>query len=647
MDAVSRKKNDNLPGSSLSPKSDSSVVDFELVHYWLAHSSDSLASQLRFFANSAQITQEDVLVAAMCDGDAMLDVASTSSIAERLSDLTTWPAQPIQQLLAEELPQASEKLLERYIQRTHVELGHTRDVRRWLLKHGGYMHPSLAISSVTPTGSRGLIAMNDIPASNEPLLVVPQFLELSSAKAFAAVIVASSSDSSDPSSSSSSSSSSISSSSNNNDNERVTVETLLETGLSGDATLLVALLVCLEAVQGSASTYAPILKLFPTTPPCAWYPENENETEDTLHVIFESLMAKHGPKPDVSQRLGARRAARARIDEEVQVYKRRRKEAKRVVREMADELMRRKHDYAAVSRKLHRAVGKRMIAIKDGSGFREVSEDHIRWSIATVLSRSNVASPSTSEPLFVPVMDLVNHRSDCSHIRVEESESLDQFLVRAREQSAEEKVSLSTEAQEAFGRRGGNSVGPCFVLRSMSLSDEGRLEAVKGVYGNRAQMLKEDRERRSNFESTKDVKFGKDEKQKGASAYDRHMAPRALRAGEELCADYMNVASYSPVDELDRYGVILPETWWEMGFADNESSFRDVSEARNYELTGAPSDAVLVEVGENESGRYVRPLHPENEAVQVDEYYPPGWKERVMKQRRRRRQQQRRRDASE
>ena len=39
MDAVS-KKNDNLPGSSLSAKSASSVVDFELVHYWLAHSSD-------------------------------------------------------------------------------------------------------------------------------------------------------------------------------------------------------------------------------------------------------------------------------------------------------------------------------------------------------------------------------------------------------------------------------------------------------------------------------------------------------------------------------------------------------------------------------------------------------------------------------
>ena len=40
-------------------------------------------------------------------------------------------------------------------------------------------------------------------------------------------------------------------------------------------------------------------------------------------------------------------------------------------------------------------------------------------------------------------------------------------------------------------------------------------------------------------------------------------------------------------------------------------------------------------MGKDKTGEYVRPLHPYNEALQVDEYYPPGWAERVGRQRRR------------
>ena len=150
-------------------------------------------------------------------------------------------------------------------------------------------------------------------------------------------------------------------------------------------------------------------------------------------------------------------------------------------------------------------------------------------------------------------------------------------------------------------------------------------------------MLKEDRERRERFVSTKDAKLSGSSTGEGASAFDRHMEPRPLRAGDELYADYMSVAAYSPVDEMDRYGCIYPETAFDMGLAGDGAgwAFTDEETARNYYETGAPSDAVFVEVGKDKTGEYVRPLHPYNEALQVDEYYPPGWAERVGRQRRR------------
>ena len=372
------------------------MVDLETYEYWMRHQTTPFASRLRYWASECDVPFETLLFAGMYDpkGGGLKSQVPLRDCSLRLSKLTGWSDEEFALHLPGELEDASLGLLEQYVSRTRAELAYTAELRRWLERNGGYMHPSLAISSVTPSGSRGLIALERIDEGGAPLVVVPQSLEFSTARAFMSILGAEGRVQSD-----------------------VSMEQLLASGATSDPAALVSLLLVKECALGQASEFAPILKLLPRTPPCAWYEGNEEETEDTLEHIFQTLMEGVSPKglrPVMQTRVGATRAARARHERAVKHYEAKRAEARAVVRDMGQEILQMRERYTAMSQDMHRQFGKQMMRVDveggRGSVVHELSQENILWALAVVLSQSNCASDDRDVPLFCPVMNLVNHK---------------------------------------------------------------------------------------------------------------------------------------------------------------------------------------------------------------------------------------------